>query len=355
MSVTGGNVEFGTGFFWDSNNNRLGIGTNIPAHPMDIRSTTQSTVLAIRNNGTAGQGTSTAQLFLSNVDGFTSQLTLSNSGILLATHGNSSTFTINGLLSVGSLFRVLSTGNVLINTTTDAGFKLDVNGTARVSDNLTLSTGILNLNATTRFQGNVLNFFSHNRISSSGILGFDIRTGGTQNSIWTYDNTSGDVTFGQLAVGIGALRLLTANSERMRIFYGGNIGINTTTDAGFRLDVNGTSRFTGDLTVTANLISNQVRTTIVWSEYLNTSNNAFTVFRTTTANGNIRVYNAASVGTSSDPVASAQLEVVSTSKGFLPPRMTTTQRNAISSPAAGLMVYDTTLNAMFYFNGTIWI
>jgi hypothetical protein len=42
-------------------------------------------------------------------------------------------------------------------------------------------------------------------------------------------------------------------------------------------------------------------------------------------------------------VASALLQLSSTTKGFLPPRMTTTQKNAISSPAAGLVVYDTTL------------
>ena len=53
--------------------------------------------------------------------------------------------------------------------------------------------------------------------------------------------------------------------------------------------------------------------------------------------------------------ASSQLEVRSTTKGFLPPRMTTTQKNAIASPAAGLMVYDTTLNLMSVYNGTIWI
>jgi hypothetical protein len=42
------------------------------------------------------------------------------------------------------------------------------------------------------------------------------------------------------------------------------------------------------------------------------------------------------------PDASAQLDVLSTTKGFLPPRMTTTERNAIASPAAGLMIYNTT-------------
>ena len=41
------------------------------------------------------------------------------------------------------------------------------------------------------------------------------------------------------------------------------------------------------------------------------------------------------------PAASAVLEVASTTKGFLFPRMTETQRGAITSPATGLMVYQT--------------
>jgi hypothetical protein len=53
--------------------------------------------------------------------------------------------------------------------------------------------------------------------------------------------------------------------------------------------------------------------------------------------------------------ASAILDIVSTTKGVLFPRMTTTQKNAISSPAAGLQVYDTTLNQMSYYNGSSWI
>lgn len=52
--------------------------------------------------------------------------------------------------------------------------------------------------------------------------------------------------------------------------------------------------------------------------------------------------------------ASAMLEVQSTTKGFLPPRMTTTQKNAISTPAAGLVVYDTTLNKLCVRTASAW-
>ena len=51
---------------------------------------------------------------------------------------------------------------------------------------------------------------------------------------------------------------------------------------------------------------------------------------------------------------SAVLDLVSTTRGFLPPRMTTAQRDAITTPAAGLIVYDTTENKHYGFNGTTW-
>jgi hypothetical protein len=52
--------------------------------------------------------------------------------------------------------------------------------------------------------------------------------------------------------------------------------------------------------------------------------------------------------------ASAILQSDSTTKGFLPPRMTTAQRDLIASPAAGLMIYNTTTNVLNFHNGLAW-
>lgn len=63
---------------------------------------------------------------------------------------------------------------------------------------------------------------------------------------------------------------------------------------------------------------------------------------------------AASVSQNSfDPEDSAQLQVDSTTKGFLPPRMTTTQVEAIE-PTAGLIVYDTSTNTLKCYDGSAW-
>jgi len=62
------------------------------------------------------------------------------------------------------------------------------------------------------------------------------------------------------------------------------------------------------------------------------------------------------IGTNS-PDPSAKLDVTSTNKGFLPPRMTQSNRNSIINPAAGLMIYCTdcgTGSPQFY-NGSSWI
>jgi len=54
------------------------------------------------------------------------------------------------------------------------------------------------------------------------------------------------------------------------------------------------------------------------------------------------------------PSTAAQLEVASTMRGFLPPRMSTQQMNAIVGPVAGLMIFNVTINTMCWYNGSAW-
>lgn len=74
-------------------------------------------------------------------------------------------------------------------------------------------------------------------------------------------------------------------------------------------------------------------------------NNALDGTNATYANNSkLRIYSATgnvTIGDNIADVTSAKLQVSSTTQGFLPPRMTATQRTAIASPAVGLMVYQT--------------
>ncbi len=66
------------------------------------------------------------------------------------------------------------------------------------------------------------------------------------------------------------------------------------------------------------------------------------------ASGNV------AIGTTT-PHNTALLDLTSTERGFLQPRMTTAQRLAINAPATGLMVYDITINNPCFWNGGQWI
>jgi hypothetical protein len=143
---------------------------------------------------------------------------------------------------------------------------------------------------------------------------------------------------------------------------GSNFLIGTTTDAGFKLDVNGTARVLGASGATATLKINTVNRangmslrysdasdvgSIVYNNifYLTKNDGTFPFYITSTSN--------VLINTITD-VASSQLTVESTTKGFLPPRMTTTQKNAIASPATGLVIFDTTLNKLCVRGASAW-
>ena len=60
------------------------------------------------------------------------------------------------------------------------------------------------------------------------------------------------------------------------------------------------------------------------------------------------------IGTNT-PNTSSVLDLTSTTKAFLPPRMTTAQRKAITNPVAGMMVFNTDSTCVELYSGTAWI
>jgi hypothetical protein len=109
----------------------------------------------------------------------------------------------------------------------------------------------------------------------------------------------------------------------------------------------------GSLTAYAPSTSNNFSST--WASIQQVGSSAFV--NPWTASGN-DVYNTSGdvgIGTSS-PSASAILDLTSTSKGVLIPRMTAAQKSAISSPSTGLLIFQTDAPAGFYYyNGSAWI
>lgn len=318
--------------------------------------------------------------------------------------------TANGTTSRTEKMRLLGNGNLLIGTTTDAGYKLDVNGSVRATGSISAAAAIargtfLNQTLVATANNDVLVGLDINPTFTtgafSGVVGYGLYC---RSNIATTPNTSINVGLGSTGstsefvifsggrnyVGFDSSlggAVIGAVSTRTISFGLGNLGSTTVygrfhattgnftlqnggtfTDAGYRLDVNGTAMFRGvvygvgtgggaiQLLTTAGTGTAIVGGNGATPLRLQAQNIGFLVgstqygyFHATT--GNLTLQNG---GTFTD-IASARLAVNSTTQGFLPPRMTTTQKNAIASPATGLMVYDTTLNLISVYNGTTWI
>lgn len=68
----------------------------------------------------------------------------------------------------------------------------------------------------------------------------------------------------------------------------------------------------------------------------------------------MRINSTGAIGVGAGISAAALLDLTSTTRGLLPPRMTTTQRDAISTPPAGLMIYNTTTNKLNVRTASSW-
>lgn len=90
---------------------------------------------------------------------------------------------------------------------------------------------------------------------------------------------------------------------------------------------------------------------------LNNITNTRVIGFTNTVGDNLlgTISGATSIGATTVIPTSSIFQVASTTQGSIPaPIMTTIQRNAITSPANGLQVYDITINKMCFYNGTEW-
>jgi hypothetical protein len=316
--------------------------------------------------------TGSTQIYLTGTTGFstyidqplltTSNVTFNNitsNKILIGTTtdaGNNSKLQVSGLTYFN--------GNVLIGTTIDNGYKLDVSGTTRTTGNSYFATVSGNVGIGTTSPSEKLNV-TGNILASGTILGNNLsgtNTGDNAiNSLYSGLTTNathtGDVT------GSTVLTLATVNS---------NVGSFGTSLSVPSFTVNAKGLITG---VSGNTIPTSNTTTLGllsatdWNTFNNKQSaltnpvtgtgtaNYLTKFTGTSTIGNSVIYETNSnilIGTTTD-ITSAIFNITSTTKGFLPPRMTTIQKNAISSPATGLTVYDTDYNRLEVYNGSAWV
>jgi hypothetical protein len=317
-------------------------------------------------------------------------------------------------------------GNVLIATTTDAGFKLDVNGTARVNGNLTLQSGsqkelffdsqgikirhslnglgnniIIGWNgatiateATTQ-RSIIIGFFNRGNIPTNStivatntdltgytstspvnIFGGQVTLNASSGLYGNYIACSGTVLgdfSGLFASDAGSAELPPVGTNIPTIIgcginnptqstpniYLGQWGCDSTLPTSSRNVFVSATNGVGTNVEGYNLVFSSGRSTgtaiskdIIFSTATPTTTG--TTLQTLTQRWFIKG-SSGILANVSTPNASAQLQVDSTTQGFLPPRMTTTQKNAIATPAAGLMIYDNTLNRPCFYDGTTWI
>jgi hypothetical protein len=329
-ALTSGSVLFSNGttiaqknaqLFWDNTNNRLGIGTATPAYKLTVAGTIDAGANVIGNGlwnqGLQGLGGTGETRFVSGTGG----------GFFFTWVQN------NGL----ERMRLSSNNNLLVGTATDAGFKLDVNGTTRFQGISRFTIGgnnYIDINAGANASTPIIDFFY------SGVVARRISIGG--------DSTGLNALNGFLLSSNGTV----ANAVPLTA---GNIN-----STGGVASLSGLMYVfgTGDNIVQfaqRGIANRGVLGYAVSTNYFQIRTGGATSLSTGTLSTIFDNVGSVGIGGITSVNASAILQTDSTTKGFLPPRMTTTQKNAIATPAAGLMVYDTTLNLISVYNGTIWI
>ena len=207
--------------FWDTTNNRLGINTIVPTAGVTSYSTTSATQFkaagtsaGITFSDTVAAPTYSGAIGIATaVNNFVTGTAIGDMGIV-----NQSTTAGAIVFGIGSLnekARISSSGNLLVGTATDGGFKLNVNGTINSSKSITAR------GQTDPTSGSGLELF-YDTVSTSSYIQSYNRTG----SAWLDILINSKIAVFQ-----------NNGTESMRISTAQNVSIGSTIDAGFRLFV----------------------------------------------------------------------------------------------------------------------
>lgn len=245
-----------------------------------------------------------------------------------------------------------ASGETLFGTTTDAGaYRVQVNGATYISktDGGEALVILGNSNTASLQQNGSDLYFNTNTNTTGG--GFYFRNTSSYNVLMNL-TSSGELLVGT-TTDAGNYRVqVSGNAYISGILNIGDVGseyINVTADQNSSVSTRIRNNNTGSSAyamVGVNASGNS------WGFRMGSSaanNNALEIvsnaFGTPVSRLNITTGGIVGIGTTS-PNASSIVDISSTTGGFLPPRMTTTQRDAISSPAAGLVIYNTTTSKL---------
>ena len=284
------------------------------------------------HNGTISHAAISQNLGFFRESGSTRTLTITNAYSHLINalddYGAGFTFTNRwGIYQAGTSDTNYFAANSLFGTTTNAGFRVDINGTARVSGNLRINSG------SNLFWDNVLT--AQNRVLFYDDGNSAARTGIGQNAAADLVNFcyNGKSIF--FAMGNDATNVTTSNASAY--FDGGrrlNLNYNLLIPTGTKILMNAGQY---------GAIYSAASIGMVIEPFDLAAVRPFIVYQNT--GGSVGIGD-----NSAGVINSAQLFLNSTTKGFLPPRMTNAQRTAIVSPAVGLIVYCTDAVEGLYIN-----